>query len=465
METVARNLNVTLFGSFATNDYRGTRVVHERHDQDPVLRAVRAPTCSRGSGWTARKVRFDRIDLLSDGARSVVDGVVDFNELAGAALQREVAASTSRCRRTSSSNANGSTASGQADFDGTFRIFPGGRELKGSVHQRRSLGVNAWRFPNLSRRRAVAARSPRGDRRDERAVRRHGAVRLPHGAARQGGPTRAMWDVNYQDVDLPRLTDFLEPEGMRLAGRATGRNRLTWPLGKWALKRGDGEVTVQAPAGARMMTRELPGRGGRGAGRRCRPRQGPSIRARRSATCRSPARRLPLDPEWITLARSWMATPKTYVEFEGPHGVRRALAHPVPRDQPRLAGERPRPRRHHDGVRRADRRDPDRRPRRVRRRDAQRRSRSRGSRGRSPASACARGTSSGARAAADLVIENSYATSRERADRAGDSRDRRRRQVLARVSRARTAARRSTRTCTLTRRPLADLRHAFELDD
>ena len=33
---------------------------------------------------------------------------------------------------------------------------------------------------------------------------------------------------------------------MRLTGSASGRNRLEWPLGKWAEKRGGGEVTIQA---------------------------------------------------------------------------------------------------------------------------------------------------------------------------------------------------------------------------
>ena len=56
----------------------------------------------------------------------------------------------------------------------------------------------------------------------------------------QGHPVQVVWDAQYTDVDLTPLTDFLEMQGIRLAGRASGHNRLEWPLGKWALKHGAG---------------------------------------------------------------------------------------------------------------------------------------------------------------------------------------------------------------------------------
>jgi hypothetical protein len=65
-------------------------------------------------------------------------------------------------------------------------------------------------------------------------------VRLHDGAARPArrSPIQVVWDAKYDDVDLTQLTDFLECQGIRLAGRAAGRNRLEWPLGKWAQKHG-----------------------------------------------------------------------------------------------------------------------------------------------------------------------------------------------------------------------------------
>ena len=132
-----------------------------------------------------------------------------------------------------------------------------------------------------------------------------------------GVPTKATWDVEYKAVDLSRLTDFLDTKGMRLTGAASGRNRLEWPLGKWAEKRGGGEVSIQAPAGVRTMTRQLD----------------PSVIAK-VADLPVPAGPfnshlslgyLPvagrivyaLDPKWITLEDSWTATESTYVQFQG----------------------------------------------------------------------------------------------------------------------------------------------------
>ena len=77
-----------------------------------------------------------------------------------------------------------------------------------------------------------------------------------------------------------------------------------------------------------------------------------------------------LDPEWIVLDDSWAATESTYVQFQGRTAFGERSRDAVPRHQPRLAGKRPRARRHHDDVRRADGRGADRRQRRVRRPDA-----------------------------------------------------------------------------------------------
>src|SRR4029078_4528371 len=70
-------------------------------------------------------------------------------------------------------------------------------------------------------------------------------------------PERATWEVAYRDVELPRLTDFLEVQGIRLGGRLTGRSHLEWELGKWRDKRGHGDFSVEPPAGVTVMTRTL----------------------------------------------------------------------------------------------------------------------------------------------------------------------------------------------------------------
>jgi hypothetical protein len=312
--TVARNLNVTLYRSFATNDYRGRASFANGTIKIQTYEPFRADMQSRYR-LDGSKVRFDRIDLTTDGARSVIDGVVDVarwpeqtynvQSIIDFATQKNIFF-----------HRDNFVASGRGDFRGTFRMFPGGRELKGSFTSPLA-GVNDWRFPTL-----------KGDvlwLRDRLEV-TNATSELYGGTAQfdyrmapfgKGVPTQAVWDVKYRDVDLPRLTDFLELEGLRLAGRATGTTHLTWPLGKWAAKRGQGEVTVQPPDGVRLMTRELPA--AEAAEHAALPPEAGPFNAH------APLGYLPiggrlvyrLDPEWITLEPSAIATPKTYVEFNG----------------------------------------------------------------------------------------------------------------------------------------------------
>ncbi len=65
-------------------------------------------------------------------------------------------------------------------------------------------------------------------------------------------PARAVFDVNYRDVDLNALTEFYEMRGLRLAGRAGGHNEMSWPLGRYAERSGSGTRDVHVgrrPAG------------------------------------------------------------------------------------------------------------------------------------------------------------------------------------------------------------------------
>ena len=61
-----------------------------------------------------------------------------------------------------------------------------------------------------------------------------------------------MFDVNYRDVDLNALTEFYQMRGLQLAGRASGHNEMSWPLGRYAERAGSGSATFdidRRPAG------------------------------------------------------------------------------------------------------------------------------------------------------------------------------------------------------------------------
>jgi len=132
-----------------------------------------------------------------------------------------------------------------------------------------------------------------------------------------GVPPQVVWDATYADVDLAQLTDFLELQGIRLTGRATGKNRLEWPLGKFSEKHGAGEITATMPAGFQPLARQIPVD--------LIAKVDPLPREAGPFNAHLPLGHVPiaghikyaLNPEWITIDNGYAATEKTYVEFKG----------------------------------------------------------------------------------------------------------------------------------------------------
>ena len=411
-----------------------------------------APTCRRAFTIDGGKCILERIDLAE--RRRVDDGHRRrrHRELARDDLQREVARSTSRSRRRSSSRTELHRRRPRRLHrhvpllqDATAR-----RELKGTFTSPEA-GVNAWRFPERARVAALGARarSRSPTRRPASTAAARSSTTRWRRSAQRGVPTQARVgrDVRRR---RPAAAHRL-PRDCRASGSPaapSGRNRLEWPLGKWARearrRRGHGDDAAGRDADdAADRSRTpiahvdpLPPRG-----------RARSTRTCRSATCRSPGRSPTRSIPTGSRSRSgWTATEKTYVEFEGRTAWAQRSQIPFHvtsldwQESDRvLAG-------HHDRVRRADRRD--------------RRSAARGEfdgvmleafsqaahRGALRRRAHARlGRRSGATAVADLVIENSYVDINEERHRAG-----RRREIEAdgrsrSAIRARTTARRSTR--------------------
>jgi translocation and assembly module TamB len=312
--TVARNLTVELYRSDATNDYRGRTTISNGTVQIQAYQPFRMDMQSRFS-LSNGKVHFDRMDLISDGARTVGTGDVDLGR-----WPEQIYQLRSRIdfptQKEIFFHGQKFDVSGVGDFTGTFHLFKGGRELKGSFVSDIA-GVNDWRFPHL--RGSVLWLPDRLEITKATSELYGGTAKFDYRMAPFGKPTpaRATWDVEYDNVDLVKLSDFLEIQGLRMSGRASGRNRLEWPLGKWTLKTGQGEATVTPPPDMRPMTRELPA----------------DLVAELSAlpdeegpfNPQLPLGHVPmaghivysLDPQWIRLQKSWAATDRTYVEFEG----------------------------------------------------------------------------------------------------------------------------------------------------
>jgi hypothetical protein len=201
------------------------------------------------------RIILDAINLQSTGASTAVTGAVDFSRWPEMLYKVKSHIDFPTQKRIFFKDMN-FTTSGYGEFDGTFHIFKGGRELKGTFTSPEA-GVNAWRFPGVKGH--VLWVPDRFEVTDVSSGLYGGRARFSYRLAPLGQhrPTIAAWDTQYTDVDLTRLTDFLELQGIRLAGRASGKNHLEWPLGKWSDKRGTGQIAAAMPPGTTPMTREI----------------------------------------------------------------------------------------------------------------------------------------------------------------------------------------------------------------
>jgi len=274
------------------------------------------------------KVHLNWIDLTTNGSHSVISGDVDFRrdrwpemlyhvrtDEVDFAIMKEVFFAGEKFR-----------VGGHGRFNGTFHLFKGGRDLNGSFTSP-LLTVNDFRFPDLA-----------GDLRwlpdrfdvAKGSARFHGGLghftysMAPLGARQ---PATARFDTSYEDVDLASLTDFLETKGLRLAGRATGRNVLEWRLGHFSEHHGEGAITVRAAGGVPLYSRTsapLP---------QPKPPPPPPAGSAEAASPVAPpnvgtvpnlgrvpiagALRYQFGAEWVDIGASSIATPSTYVEFGG----------------------------------------------------------------------------------------------------------------------------------------------------
>lgn len=316
-KVVCNNLNVSVFKGLDT--YRGTAQFSNGSVKIQNYEEFGAAMQTRFKIDNG-KILLEDINLKSTGADTRVTGYVDFKNWPEMLynvkshidfpIQKDIYFKTMNF-----------SVTGQGDFIGTFRFFKSatgtGRELKGTFTSPEA-GVNAWRFPDahgsiLWNNSAFRVTDVTTGLYGGRA--KFDYLMEPLGKA--GVPTQVVWDATYADVDLTRLTDFLELQGIRLAGRASGRNRLEWPLGKWSEKHGAGEIIAAMPAGAQPLPKQIPAD--------LIASVDPLPREQGPFNSQLPIGHVPiaghikyaLDPNWITIDNGYTATEKTFVEFKG----------------------------------------------------------------------------------------------------------------------------------------------------
>ena len=318
---VARNLDVLV--ARPTSEYRGQASFFNGtiDIQDYVpMRADMSTTFRIIDG----KVVLDRIDLTTDGAQSVLTGEVDVGRWPEQLYHIESRLDLPTMRRIFFADDDFSL-SGESSFTGTFHMFRevvngrgrNGRELEGDFYSA-IFGVNAYRFGDL--RGSVVWDPDRLDVTDATATVYGGTARFGYRMAPLGlldvRPI-ATFDAAYEGVDLTEFTNFLELDGIRLAGRATGRNLLAWPLGLYAEHRGDGHIRADPQGGVPPLARQMSA-------------SQLAAAARRSEEWDVFSDHLPLapvplqadltyafGPEWLDIRPSRLATPETYVELQG----------------------------------------------------------------------------------------------------------------------------------------------------
>ena len=318
---IARNLDVAI--TRPTSEYRGQASFADGtiliQDYEPMRADMNTTFRVVGSHLV-----FDQIDLITDGAESVLTGDVDVARWPEQTYQVQSRIQLPTMREIFFARDTFSL-SGESTFTGTFHLFRevvngrarNGRDLSGTFYSA-SAGINEYRFTDL--RGSVQWVPERIDVTNATTEAYGGTSRFAYRMAPLGDPdvpAHATFDAVYTDVDLKAFTDFLELEGIRLSGRAQGRNLLDWPLGRYAEHRGGGHMVVTPDAGVEVLAREL------------------SAAQLAAAEARSrewdafgdhlPLAPVPLDadlvytygPEWVDIAPSRLATTDTYVELEG----------------------------------------------------------------------------------------------------------------------------------------------------
>jgi hypothetical protein len=253
---IAPNLQVVVAH---TDEYRGEALF-----KDGVVRIAHFEPMWANMRSTFKiddgKVFFDRITLDTDGAQSIVTGTTDLGHWPEQIYymrskvqfprMREIFFATDHFR-----------LGGEGTFIGSFHLYKGGRKLEGKFASEEAR-LNDWRFPGLDG--ALVWERNRFEVTNAASGFYGGKMNLDFSMKPLGDPlhpARGRLDTRYERVDLTQLTDAIELKGMRLAGHATGRNVLDWPVGHFRERAGDGEINAEPPAGVTLQSRTQAGSG------------------------------------------------------------------------------------------------------------------------------------------------------------------------------------------------------------
>ncbi len=302
----ARNLEVSISRS---DRYRGTA-----RFKDGVISIMNfAPMWAHADAdfvIDGSRLTIPRIDLVGDGSTSRIRGEVNLANWPEQAYDIERSTIDFARMRALFFASRDFLLTGTGQFTGRFALAKGFRQLEGRFSSARTR-LTLFDFEDV--RGSLLWTRERFDVLESRMAFGGGQLDLTYSYAPLGAPTPAhqRLDARYKGVDIEQLSRVVGLDGMRVAGRADGRHLLDFPSGRFDLRTGDGEMFVTAPEGQRMQGREL-------------IELGPPPVAQ-ALDRDAPLGRVPIVAELryayagarFDIARSYAATPETYVEFRG----------------------------------------------------------------------------------------------------------------------------------------------------
>ena len=258
------------------------------------------------------RVLLRHIDLIADGSVSHVNGLVDFSRWPEQTYNVNSTVDFARMREIFFANESWRLG-GEGQFTGVFRLFRNGRELAGEFNSTRAV-VNDLAFDELHGSLIWTPQRFAVTHADAEML--GGRTRFNYSIAPLGTPAGSTqtFNADYVDLDLAGLGQYANLGSLAMTGRAGGTIALDWPSGRFRTGRqGVGHTVVTPPAATDVAPIELPDV----------PRA-PTDEPRPFVSDR-PLNPIALaadvdyelDPDGWTFSESWAATQHTYVGFGG----------------------------------------------------------------------------------------------------------------------------------------------------
>ena len=258
-------------------------------------------------------VHLTRVSLETDGASTVLEGDVDTANLPEMTFELESDIDLTRMREIFFADDN-FTTSGESHFTGTFHKFDNGYDLRGSITSP-VFGIDSsagqFRFPKLDGQ--LVWQPDRFDMWDVTSTFSGGRAWAELSTLGTKDPWQGIFDVRYEDVEVAQLAQLFELTGIYPVSRASGHNRLEWPIEGAGGSRHTGEIKLEPPEGARLASAEVSS--GAAIAVAARAERPPDLTTRSFPFGGGVG--YTIEDGWIELMSGRIVTPSTHVTFDG----------------------------------------------------------------------------------------------------------------------------------------------------